>query len=243
MVRGDAGHARRGVGQAVIGAEPRDDLLLLRPAEQVVVVAHELVVRVVGVRARGAEEHLGEMAGVGLLAEQGEDAVGETDGRLVRGRAEEVIIAEILDRLGRRRGDLLAPVADIDAPQPGAEIDQVAPVLVLDAHAVAVGINRRAVLQMVAHRGHGMEQALLVHLLERVVAGGGGGHGRSSWFCPGRSSGLPIVGRSRGFRKSRRAISAPASAPPRRRRARRSRSGSFPAPCARGAAPRGFPRG
>src|SRR5258708_30067696 len=134
------------------------------------------------------------MAGIGLLAEQRQDAVGEADDRLVRGRGEEMAIAEILDRLGGGLGDLRPAIADIDAPQTGAEIDQAAPVLILDPDAIAVGEDRRTVLEMVAHRGHRVEQALLVHLLERVIPGGGGGHGGFSWLRFGRWVGLPIVG-------------------------------------------------
>src|SRR3546814_1513005 len=49
-----AGHQAR----AVIAAPARDDLLLLRPAEDVVVVPDELDVGLVGVRAREAEVDL-----------------------------------------------------------------------------------------------------------------------------------------------------------------------------------------
>ncbi len=58
MVGGDAGHARGGIGQAVIATQARDDLLLLRPPKKIVVVADELEVGVVGVGPRSAEEYL-----------------------------------------------------------------------------------------------------------------------------------------------------------------------------------------
>ena len=125
---GDAGQAAGGIGQAVIAAEPRDHLLLLRPAAQIVVIADQLEIGVVGVRARGAEEHLRQMPGAGLLAEQGQHPVGEPDDRLVRVRSEGVIIAEIAHRLRRRFAELGAAIADIDAPQPGiaaADVDLV----------------------------------------------------------------------------------------------------------------------
>ena len=51
---------------AVIALQPRDDLLLLRPAERIVIVPDELDLRVVGVRARGAEEHL--RTGIGAIS-------------------------------------------------------------------------------------------------------------------------------------------------------------------------------
>ena len=61
VIDGDAGEAAGRVGQAVIGAEPGDDLLLLGLAAQVVVVADQLEVGVVGVRAARAEEDLREV--------------------------------------------------------------------------------------------------------------------------------------------------------------------------------------
>ena len=52
LVKGrDAGEASGGIGQAVIAAKPGYHLLLLRPAEQIVVIAHQLEIGVVGVRA------------------------------------------------------------------------------------------------------------------------------------------------------------------------------------------------
>src|SRR5260221_14506578 len=125
------------------------------------------------------------MAGIGLLAEQRQDAVGETDDRLVRGRGEKMVVAEIADRLGGGLGDLRPAIADIDAPEAGTEIDQAAPVLILHPDTIPAGVDRRTVLQMIGHIGDGMKQALLVHLLERVVAGYGGGHVRSSWWARG----------------------------------------------------------
>ncbi len=58
LVCGKAGQACRGDGDAVIGFHPRNDLLLLRPAERVVVVPDQLHRRVVRLRAGVGEEHL-----------------------------------------------------------------------------------------------------------------------------------------------------------------------------------------
>ena len=169
VVDGNAGEAGGGAGQTVIAAETRDDLLLRRLPAQVVVVADQLDVGVVGVRARAAEEDPGEVAGARLVAEQREDAIGEADDRLARGRAEDVIIVEVLDRALRRFGDLGPAVADVDAPEAGAAVDQLAPLVVLDAHAPAALDDQRPIAHVGGDRGERVEQALPVHLLERVV--------------------------------------------------------------------------
>ena len=169
MKGADPGQAAGGIGQAVIGAEPRDEFLLLRSAAQIVVVAHQLEIGVVGVRAGGAEKHLRQMPGPGFFAEQGQDPVGEPDDRLVRIGRKGVVVAEIGHRLRRRLTQFGAAIADIDAPQPGAAIDQIVPAAVLEPHPRAAGDDRRPVFQMIGDRGRRMEQALPVHLLERVV--------------------------------------------------------------------------
>ncbi len=153
----------------MIGAEPRDEFLLCRSAAQIVVVAHQLEIGVVGVRAGGAEKHLREMPRPGFFAEQGQDPVGKPDDRLVRIRRKGVVVAEIGHRLRRRRTQFGAAIADIDAPQPGAAIDQIVPAAVLEPHPRAAGDDRRPVFQMIGDRRRGVEQALPVHLLERVV--------------------------------------------------------------------------
>jgi hypothetical protein len=170
LVKGrEAGQASRGIGQAVIAAEPRDHLLLLRPAKQIIVIAHQLEVGVVGVGARSAEEHLGEMPGARLFAEEAQHAVGESDDRLVRVRAEGMVIAQVPHRLRRRFAKLGAAVADIDAPQPGAAIDQFPAVPVLDPDPGAPGNYRRAVLEVIGDRGRRVDQALPIHFLERII--------------------------------------------------------------------------
>ena len=66
-------------------------------------------------------------------------------------------------------GDLGPAVADVDAPETGAAVDQLAPLVVLDAHAPAALDDQRPVAHVGGDRGERMEQALPVHLLERVV--------------------------------------------------------------------------
>ena len=55
---------------------------------------------------------------------QAQHALGQADDRLVRGAAEDVVVGEVLDRLLGGLGHLLAAVADVDAPQAGAAVDQ-----------------------------------------------------------------------------------------------------------------------
>src|SRR5260221_11967690 len=101
------------------------------------------------------------MAGIGLLAEQRQDAVGETDDRLVRGRGEEMVISEIAERLCGGLGDLRPAIAYIDAPEPGAEIEQAAPVLILHPDSVPAGVDRRTGLHVIGHVRDWMKQARL----------------------------------------------------------------------------------
>src|ERR1700686_4234593 len=110
------------------------------------------------------------MARTGLLSEQCQHAIGETDRGLVRGRPEKMIVAEVLHCLGRGLRELSPAVADVDAPEAGAEVDEIAALLVPDARAAAIGDDKRPVLEVVGDRGRGVEQALLVHLLEGEVA-------------------------------------------------------------------------
>src|SRR6516164_3704094 len=81
-----------------------------------------------------------------------------------------MIIAQIAHRLGRRFAELGAAIADVDAPQPGAAIDQIPTPPVLYPDPGASGNDRRAVLQVIGDRGRRMEQALPVHLFERVIS-------------------------------------------------------------------------
>jgi hypothetical protein len=105
------------------------------------------------------------MPGARLLAEKGQYPVGEPDDRLVRVRTEGMVIAQVPHRLRRRFAKLGAAVADIDAPQPGAAIDQPVP----DPHPGAPGNYRRAVLEVIGDRGRRVDQALPIHFLERII--------------------------------------------------------------------------
>jgi len=59
MIVGKPREARRGDGDAVIGFDARDDLLLLRQPPRIVVIPGELHLAIVGFRSGRGEEHLG----------------------------------------------------------------------------------------------------------------------------------------------------------------------------------------
>ena len=85
-----------GNGGAVVGPLARDDLLLLRPPDRVVVVPGNLDLRVVGLRARVGEEDLGGRSRGHRL-----DLLGQCDGRLVAAAAEQVRERKTLHLLAR----------------------------------------------------------------------------------------------------------------------------------------------
>ena len=171
VIDGDAREAACRVGEAVIGAEPGDDLLLLGLSAQVVVVPDQLEVGVVGVRAAGTEEHLREVRCTGLVVKQAEHPLGQANDGLVRGAAEDVIVGEVLDRLLGGLGHLLAAVPNVDAPQAGAAVDQLSALVVLHAHAARLGQDVWALLEVIDDGGVRMEHGLAIDVLERIVAG------------------------------------------------------------------------
>ena len=171
---GQTGEAGRRQGRAVVAAVAGDDLLLLRPAAQVVVVADELDLGVVRVRARAAEGDARHVAG-----HEVEEAVGEPNRRLVRHAVERLVVGQ-LPRLGRHGIDhLVTAPADIDAGEAGHGVDIFVALGIGHPHALAALDDVRPLLHVLADRGEGMEHALLVHLLERQVARELCGHGSS----------------------------------------------------------------
>src|ERR1700730_8796985 len=98
------------------------------------------------------------MPGARFLAEERQHPVGEPDDRLVRVRRKSMVITEIAHRLGCRLAEFSAAVADIDAPQPGAAVDQLPPLTVLDPDPRTPGNDRRAVLEVIGDRGRGVDQ-------------------------------------------------------------------------------------
>ena len=107
-----------------------NDLLLVRTAERIVVIAHELHLSVVRVRARGAEEHA-------PIAHRhhGLELLGELDRRLVALAAEHVAVGQLLHLRGGDVRERFLAIAERRAPEPGHALDVLLAVHVPDAHA------------------------------------------------------------------------------------------------------------
>ena len=140
-------------GDAVIGLHARDELLLLRPAEAVVQVAHHLDDGVVGLGARVAEIRLGHRhrrQAHQLLRQLGRDRR-----RLLR---EGVIVGQFLHLAGYRLGQArhLAE-AERAAPQAGQPVHVFLAVLVIDVDALAAGDDEAAVLLVLEGIGVAVE--------------------------------------------------------------------------------------
>src|SRR5580693_7416132 len=145
------------------------------------------------------------MPGARLLAEKGQYPVGEPDDRLVRVRAEGMVIAQVPHRLRRRLAKLGAAVADVDAPQPGAAIDQFPAVPVPDPDPGATSNYRRAVLEVIGDRGRRVDQALPIHFLERIILCGV----QHNSLLPSRPRGIKLF-----WRDFRLGDNCPAAIPP-----------------------------
>src|SRR3954451_3500390 len=130
--RGDAGGAQRAHRRAVVGDLARDDLVLVRLAGELVVLAGEAYGGVGRLAAARGEEDAVEVAGG-----HRREARGELDrGRVRVGpRGEE---AELLGLVGARLGDLGAAVADVHAEQRAQAVEVLVAVLVPDVAAVAL---------------------------------------------------------------------------------------------------------
>src|SRR6202008_2618143 len=98
-----------------------------------------------------------------------QEPAGRWAARLVRVRAEGMVIAQVPHCLRRRLAKLGAAVANVDAPQPGAAINQLAALTVRDPDPGATSNYRRAVLEVIGDRGRRVDQALPIHFLERII--------------------------------------------------------------------------
>ena len=121
----------RQIGRAVIGAAARQDQLLLRPAAHIVVELHEAQRALDRRRAAGGEEDMVEIA-----RRMAGDALGKLGRRLVH-RVPGRVVGELHRLVVHDPRQLLAAVADIDAPHAGRPVDQPLAVAVGDVDAVA----------------------------------------------------------------------------------------------------------
>ncbi len=172
----EAGEAARHDGAAVIAAPARDDLLLVRAPEDVVVVPDDLELGLVGIRAREAELDALH-AGRGHV----EHAPAEADGGLVRIAAERVVVRELQRLLMDGVRDLAAAIAHVVAVDARKGVDELLAVAQLDADALPArhdaGLARLPGGEL-AQRRERMEQRRPVEGLE---FSGGGSEGSKSW--------------------------------------------------------------
>ena len=151
---------------AVVAAPARDDLLLLRAAEDVAVVPDELDVGLVGVGAAEAEVDLRH-----ALRGAVEDHARQRDRGLGAVADVGVVVGELPRLLGDRLGDLGAAVADVDAVEAGEGVEQALAVAVLDEDAGAAGddAGRGLAAGVLGEVGRGMEEGFAVPEGELVV--------------------------------------------------------------------------
>ena len=164
VVHVDAGGRPRAVGDPVIAALAGEDHVAVRFAAAVVVEARHQHGDLVRLAAAGREVDLLE-PGRGEL----DQPARELDGGLVRVVPEGAEELELLVLVARRLGDLLAPVADLPAPQGAAgRVEILAPGDVPDVHAVALDDDDR--LELLLQDELRMDDVVEVPLLQRPRA-------------------------------------------------------------------------
>ena len=134
----DAGQRARRKGQAMEAEAPGDELLLLRPADRVVVVADQLDDRVVGLAAGIGEVDMAHRRG-----RDGLELLRQLAGLRRRLVEERVVVGHAPELADRGLDDRLLAEAERGAPHPGDALDVTLPVLVEDAHALARGDHQR----------------------------------------------------------------------------------------------------
>ena len=152
---------QRGCSDAdpVIRLGTRDDLLLRRPAEGVVVVAHHLDRGVVRVGAAGAEEDARHLSR--RQREQiGRGADGDV-GRLVR---ESVVVRQRVELARRRRDQALVRESERRAPEPGHALEVLAALVIVDVDAAAARHDDRALILVLAQVRERVDRLQLVQL-------------------------------------------------------------------------------
>ena len=217
-----AGDRGREIGRAVIGVFAGDDVLLLRPAGEVVVELDEAQRRIHRRGAAGGEEDMLQVA-----RRIGGEALAELDGFRRRDQAEGREIGHAAHLIGDGLGHLLAAIADIDAPHAADAVEHAMAAAVIDMHPL-----RRRDDQWLAGLGGaeidpGMDDVIAVVLPERFgVIGEIGAHGDQApgegrWGGmerglarltgrrpPGKGPGFGKLPGSRSFRKARQAVTA-----------------------------------
>ena len=141
VVVGQAGQAGRGDGDSVVAAYAGDDLLLLRPAQGVVVIPDDLDRGVVGLRPRVVEEDLRHRDGSSLSTRSASSMQGSCD--FVR---EAVVEWQHCHLPPRRLDQPRLAEAQRGAPQSGQALDVFLALVVVDMYPAAAGDDHRSLL-------------------------------------------------------------------------------------------------
>ena len=147
----------REVRAAVIGAEPRDQVPLLRLAAARIVVVDQAHRRVVGGRAGAGIEHAVEIA-----RRQARQLGGQLHRRRIGGVDEGGIEAEAPDLVGDRLRHLLLAEAERHAPQSADAVEIALAAGIGDVGALGAGDDQRAFLLEAVEMREGMDKVALV---------------------------------------------------------------------------------
>ncbi len=164
-----AGQAAGRDRYAVISALAGDDLLLLRTAENVVVIPDQLDLGVVRLRPGIGEEHLRHRN-----RGAADQVVGKLDRRLDRLVREAMIEGKRIELPGRRLDEALFAEAERRAPQAGEALDIALAGNVVDIDAFAAGDDMRADLFMQRRVGIGVKVTANIARMRRIDVEGHG---------------------------------------------------------------------
>ncbi len=149
-----AGHRR-----AVVAVPAADDHFLPRHALGRPVMAHHAQYRVIGFRAGAGEEHVihARWRDVG-------DGLGQRDGRWMGRLEEEVVVGQLAHLPGSGLDQLLASIADVDAPESGHRIENLVALAIPQVDAGSLGDHPRAL---------GIERLVVGEWRQMVIAAQG----------------------------------------------------------------------
>ncbi len=138
----------------MVAAHTRDDLFLLRAAQHVVVVAHDLELGFVGVRAGHAVVNLGHVE-----ARDFQYALGQLDLRLVGVADVGVVVGKLKRLLVNRFRHFGAAITDVDAVKARKTVDELTAIFIHDVDAFTAGNHaaRRIAMGEITQMGRGVE--------------------------------------------------------------------------------------
>jgi hypothetical protein len=150
----------------VIAAPARDDLFLLRAAEDIVVVPNQLDVGLVGIRSGLAEVDFGH-----VIRRAIEDHFRERDRGFCAVAHVGMVIGKLAGLGGNGVGNFGAAIANIDAIEPGKSIEKVVPVAVFNMAALA-GFDDPSwgfAAGVLGEMGRWVKEILAIPLIELVI--------------------------------------------------------------------------